>query len=92
MPTGTCWAGSAPPAVDAPVAKLSGLGQGGNQFCFLFGTTVPFTPVQLATLYPDHGGFVSRWNRATQDALQGGFIVAEDAQHLRQVAAQSDVP
>ena len=27
------------PAVDAPVAKLSGLGQTGTQFCALFGTT-----------------------------------------------------
>jgi hypothetical protein len=78
--------------VDVPVAKLSGFGQSGQQFCVLFGTTTPYTTAQLDALYHDHGGFVSRWNRATQDALQGGFIVAEDAQHLRQVAAQSDVP
>ena len=63
-----------------------------SQFCVLFGTTTPFTTAQLEALYRNHGGFVSRWNQATQYALQGGFIVAEDAQHLRRVAAQSDVP
>jgi len=79
------------PAVDAAVAKLSGFGQSGAQFCALFGTTVPFTPEQLASLYGDHGGFVSAWNQATQDALQAGFLVGEDAQHLRIVGAQSDI-
>ena len=38
------------PAVDAPVAKLSGLGQTGAQFCALFGTTVPLTDAQLDAL------------------------------------------
>ena len=90
--TGIALGGVRTPAVDVPVAKLSGFGQSGQQFCVLFGTTTPYTTAQLDALYYNHGGFVSRWNRATQDALQGGFIVAEDAQHLRQVAAQSDVP
>ena len=39
------------PAVDVPVAKLSGLGRtGGTQFCQIFGTIVPFTDAQPATL------------------------------------------
>jgi hypothetical protein len=80
------------PAVDAPVAKLSGLGQSGVTFCVLFGTTAPFSPAQLRELYRDHGGFVSAWNRATQDAVQAGFLLGRDAAHLRAVAAQSDVP
>ena len=79
------------PAVDAAVAKLSGFGQSGQQFCVLFGTTTPFTPEQLAALYGSHDGFVSKWNRATQDAVKAGFVVKEDGQDLRVVAAQSDI-
>lgn len=80
------------PAVDAPVAKLSGLGQTGEQFCQLFGTTAPFTHDQLVSLYRNHGGFVSSWNQATQDAVKAGFVVREDAQHIRVVGAQSGIP
>ena len=80
------------PAVDAPVATLSGLGQTGSQFCFLFGTTKPFTPQQLDALYSSHRDFVSKWNLATNDALAKGFLVREDAQHLRQAAANSRIP
>jgi hypothetical protein len=40
------------PAVDAPVATLSGFGKGGTSFCSLFGSTVPLTRSQLEVLYP----------------------------------------
>ncbi len=40
------------PWVDVPVAVLSGLGQSGNGFAFLFGTTMPFDTGALARLYP----------------------------------------
>jgi hypothetical protein len=79
------------PAVDAPVATLSGLGQSGVQFCGSFGTTMPFAPEQLAALYRTHGRFVSAWNQATQDAVKAGFLLPEDARHLRAVVAQSDI-
>ena len=80
------------PAVDAPVAKLSGLGQTGTQFCALFGTTVPFTQEQLAALYGNHGGFVRAWTRATLSATFAGFLRPEDALNILVVGAQSDIP
>ena len=47
------------PAVDAPVATLSGLSQtGGTSFCFIFGSTVAFTNEQLTARYRNHGRFV----------------------------------
>ena len=70
------------PAVDAPVATLSGARTGGSSFCFLFGTTVPFTPSQLAALYPNHGTFVAAWTRATKSAREAGFLVDADAKEL----------
>jgi hypothetical protein len=79
------------PAVDAPVAKLSGLGQSGNQFCFLFGSTVPLTPEQSAALYPSHDKFVSAWTKATKSANKAGFLVDADAKELIAAAKQSDV-
>ena len=79
------------PAVDAPVAKLSGLPQGGSQFCFLFGTTVAFTPSQLAALYKTHGQFVSAWSQATEAAHAAGFLVGADAEELQSAAAHSDI-
>ena len=80
------------PAVDAPVATLSGSAkEGGSAFCFLFGSTVPFTPSQLRALYPSHRTFVSAWVRATRSALAAGFLVAADAKELESAAAQSNI-
>ena len=81
------------PAVDAPVAKLSGLGQtGGSQFCFIFGSTVPFTQQQLTAKYPDHRAFVRDWSLATLKATRAGFLRPADAIKLLIVGAQSEIP
>ncbi len=40
------------PWVDVPTAVMSGLGQSGESFAFLFGTTVPFDDATLASHYP----------------------------------------
>jgi hypothetical protein len=79
------------PSVDAPVATLSGLGQSGSQFCFLFGTTVPFSAAKLAALYPTHPQFVSRWAKATARATAAGHIRPADAAALVAAAAGSTV-
>ena len=79
------------PAVDAPVAKLSGGGQGGSSFCFLFGSTAPFTPAQLNALYPNHRKFVSAWVKATKSARAKGFLVDADAKELESAAVRSNI-
>jgi hypothetical protein len=80
------------PAVDAPVATLSGLGQtGGTQFCNIFGTTVPFSEAQLADHYDDHGRFVRAWARATLHSLFRGYLRPADAFRLIVAGAQSDI-
>ena len=83
------------PHVDAPIARLGGVGNSGagpiGQFCRLFGDTVPFTPEQLVSLYENHGQFVAAWNQATQDAVQRGFLLGPDAQELKTATAQSDI-
>ncbi len=78
------------PQVDAPIAALGGIGQG-PQFCFLFGTTVPYPPSQLSALYKNHGQFVSQWGQAAQNAVKGGFLLQPDAVELKNSASQSQI-
>jgi hypothetical protein len=79
------------PAVDVPVATLSGLGQSGSSFCFLFGTTVPFSAAKLAALYPTHRLFVREWRADTRADERAGFIRPADAKELISAAASSNV-
>jgi hypothetical protein len=80
------------PAVDVPVATLSGLGQTGTaQFCFLFGSTTPFTSAKLAALYPTHAEFVTQWATRTAAAVTAGTIRPADAAYLIKAAASSDI-
>jgi hypothetical protein len=79
------------PQVDAPVATLSGLGQEGESFCRLFGTTRPLDAPTLAARYGDQAGFVARWDDAVGRAVDAGALVPADADRLRQIAARAEV-
>lgn len=79
------------PAVDVPVATLSGLGQSGASFCFLFGTTTPFGAEKLASLYPSHAAFVAKWSASTAQGAAAGFIRPADAAELVRAAADSGI-
>ncbi len=79
------------PQVDVPVAVLSGLGQDGDSFCRLFGTTVPLGADQLVRRYGDHDGFVAAWCAATDAAVAAGVVLPADADHLVRVATESTI-
>jgi hypothetical protein len=79
------------PWVDAPVAKLSGLGQTGPTFCALFGTTVPFDEATLDELYPDHASYVAAVRSSAERAVRRGFLRRPDADLLVLAAEQSDI-
>ncbi len=80
------------PQVDAPVATLRGPGNdGGTGFCRLFGTTQPFSPTKLDTLYRNRGQFVSAWVNATNDARKAGYLLHADAKELERAGKGSDV-
>lgn len=75
------------PWVDAPSAVLSGLGQSGAEFAFLFGTTRELDESARTRLYP--GGrseFLSRFEKATDEALAAGFLLEADAAEIRGLA------
>jgi hypothetical protein len=95
------------PQVEVPVAKLSGIGQPGSTtigtqpsnastisgatLCSILGTTVPFSAAQLASLYPTHASFVTKWDAATAAEVKQGYLLPADARTLDQVAAHSTV-
>ena len=95
------------PQVQAPVAKLSGIGQPGSTpigtqpsnsstissatLCSILGTTVPFSAAQLSALYPTHAAFVAKWDAATAAEVKQGYLLPADARTLDEVAATSTV-
>ncbi len=76
------------PWVDAPAAVLSGLGQEGGTFAFLFGTTRSFSEAELAAVYP--GGrreYLSRFDAAAEAAVKAGFLPAADLAEIKALGA-----
>ena len=85
---GTAVGGIRTPHVDVPIARLSGLGQPeSDNFCRLFGTTMPFDAATLGSLYPDQAAFVTAWNASVDSAVASGAVMAADAQRLEDVVA-----
>jgi hypothetical protein len=78
------------PQVDAPVAALGSQGNSGG-FCFLFGSTVPYSAAHVASLYKTHGQFVSAWARAVQSDHSHGFLLPADSVELLHSAVISQV-
>jgi alpha/beta hydrolase family protein len=70
------------PYVDAPVAVLSGLGQGENSFCGLFGTTSLLSASELVNLYGDKTAYVSAVTESSNAAVAAGFILQVDADQI----------
>lgn len=74
------------PQVDVPVSTLSGLGQSGESFCGLFGTTTQFAAGTLSSMYASKSNFVDKWNTATDAAVAAGAFLSEDAEHVKAAA------
>lgn len=84
---GNATGGIRSPWMDAPTARLSGLGQPGGGFAALFGVTEPFDPARLQATYP--GGrdeYFRRFDTALEDAVAKGFILSADAPEIRALA------
>lgn len=77
--------------VDAPVAVLSGLGQPGESFCRIWGTTRLLEPTELAALYPTAQAYVDAVTTSTDAAVSAGFILPPDAALIIAAAEASGV-
>ncbi len=76
------------PAVDTPVATLSGLAPAGAPgFCILFGQTTPFSAQKLTSLYPSHRDFVRYSDRSVSRDLRAGYLLPRDAAALQDVVS-----
>jgi hypothetical protein len=81
------------PAVDAPVAVLSGEAvPGGSVLCMLFGETRPFEAATLAELYPAHQDYVDAVTAAADEAVEAGFLLQDDADAVIAAAEDAAVP
>jgi hypothetical protein len=85
------------PQVDVPIAVLSGTDNSAanssiiSMFCFLFGSTVPFSPAQLKAMYRNHIEFVLRYAFATLKDWAHGYLLLPDAFELVNAAIHSDI-
>ena len=81
------------PAVDVPVATLSGAPPpGSSELCGLFGSTVPFGPQTLTALYGSTAGYVAAYSAALDRSIAGGYILPADRAPLLAQAAQVSIP
>ncbi len=88
---GNALGGIRTPLLDVPIATLTAEANTGAFFCFLFGKTIAFDQDTLDSLYPNHGSYVSQFNRSTTDTVKKGFILKADAKALETEAAQSEI-
>jgi hypothetical protein len=79
------------PQLDVPTATLSGQNHDGG-FCSLFGQTTPFSATTLASLYPTHEVYVEKFERATEQAQDRGFLLAGDAREIDAAARNAPIP
>ena len=56
------------------------------------GTEEPFGHEKLQQLYQDHVDYVERFNRRLDELIGQGWLLAEDAEDLRNEAEKAEVP
>jgi hypothetical protein len=88
---GNALGGIRTPQVDVPIATYTGQQASSSIVCLISGSTTLFDAPTLASLYPDHDAYVSKFNQATKRAVRAGFILKRDAQLLKEWAAGSDI-
>jgi hypothetical protein len=78
------------PWVDVPATVLSGLGQEGNVFGMLYGTTTALPLFDVLSLYPGgRGGYAAAFARATDEAVDAGHLLEADAAEIKAVGDAS---
>ncbi len=78
------------PAVEVPVAALSGEPVGDNRLCRLFGATAPFAPGELTARYGSKDAYVAAYAEAYDRSVAAGFALAADRATALAKAAEVD--
>ena len=78
------------PWVDVPIRMLSGEGQEGEGFAFLFGTTASLEQGAIARLYPrGRGDYLTAFTTSLDQTIADGFILEVDREEIIAVAAET---
>ncbi|HTU60076.1 MAG TPA: alpha/beta hydrolase domain-containing protein, partial [Polyangiales bacterium] len=81
------------PDVDVPISTLSGDSTDtSGLFCFIFGTTTPFTPEKLLELYPTHDAYVEKVKSSAKETLEAGFVLEPESMGFIADAEKAPVP
>jgi hypothetical protein len=76
------------PDFEVPTGEHIGSGKG-DVLASLVGFSRPFTPAELAELYPNRAAYLGRWHAALDHGVEAGFILAEDAPAMKAVADEA---
>ena len=72
-------------------AKNTGMNNGSNRFCFLYGSHQPFDQATLDRLYPNHNAYVDAVREVAQQNVADGYILPLAAQQTIREAQDSDI-
>jgi hypothetical protein len=92
---GNALGGVRSPDVDVPIKTLSGdpaAANSGSFWCFLFGSTTPFTPDQLAKLYPTHDDYVVKVKESASKLREARFLLEPEEKGFVTEAEEATVP
>ena len=76
------------PDFAVPTGQHTGIGEG-EALAALVGYSRPFTPEEFAALYPNREAYLTRWHAALDQAVEAGFVLAEDAPAMKAVADET---
>jgi hypothetical protein len=79
------------PHVDAPIATLTGHGNGQGWLLSLAGTNTPFSDDELRALYGDHAGYVAAVQAAADTSVAAGVLLPKDAAEIVAAAEASSI-
>jgi hypothetical protein len=81
------------PDLDVPIRTLTSDPAPMSDFiCFLFGSTIPFTPERLMMLYPSHEDYVMRVTTSARQLQNAGFLLEPEATGFIAAAEKAPVP
>ena len=81
------------PAVDVPISTLSGTAPAGTSIiCSLFGTTTPFAPAELASIYGSNAGYLAKYTADLDRDIAGRYLLPSERGELLAQASQVRVP
>jgi hypothetical protein len=92
---GNALGGVRSPDVDVPIKTLSGdpaAGGSGGVWCFLFGSTTPFTPDELMKLYPTHDDYLMKVQESASKQRMTRFLLEPEETGFVSEAQKAAVP